>query len=166
MDQLQAVTGPTEAQLRALHRGFNALGYTRRSDRSERLAAAAAALDLSQLDSFSNLTRGQAGALLGCLRRAGLLTPDQPHPAAPVRQPVPPACTSTALSEVGTSETLGRECADPGWLPDIVFAAVAAAAAITAGRTLYEHWRVLADQRAYRSTTTTRPSPKNARAAA
>lgn len=61
----------TPAQLRALHAGFYRLGYTKRSHRPERLAAAAAALGLEQpLSSFNELEPGQAGYLIRVLRRS------------------------------------------------------------------------------------------------
>ena len=63
-----AVTPATGRQVRALQAAFADLGYTRRSDRPARLTAAATALGISRLDSFTDLTTGQAGILLRRLR--------------------------------------------------------------------------------------------------
>ena len=73
----------TPAQIRALHAEFaEHLDYRRRSDRPERLAAAAAALGLPELRSLTDLTTGQAGHLIRTLRSGALDTAAAGTPAA------------------------------------------------------------------------------------
>jgi hypothetical protein len=74
-------------QLGSLQVAFQYLGYEGRAERSYRLAAAAAALGLAQLDSFKDLTPGQAGYLQGKLRRGEIASftgwPNEGFCAAP-----------------------------------------------------------------------------------
>jgi hypothetical protein len=82
--------GVTSAQLRALHAGFYRAGYTRRADRLARLAAAGQALGLDEpVGSFTELRFGQAGYLLGWLRRLETSGPE-PVPEADRVPAVPP----------------------------------------------------------------------------
>lgn len=98
-DPPRVVTPPTDRQLRALHAGFANLGYRRRSDRTDRLIFAAETLGMSQLDSFTDLTAGQAGYLLGLLRRGEL-----PGIAAAYREPESEARVGRA-AEIGNDVT-------------------------------------------------------------
>src|SRR5947209_843596 len=84
-----AVAPATANQVGALHREFARLGY-RRADRGERLAMAAALLNLETLASLRHLRQGQAGKLLHVLLtvsdRAELVAPApavESAPAAP-----------------------------------------------------------------------------------
>jgi hypothetical protein len=83
--------GVTPAQLRALHAGFYRAGYTRRADRPARLAAAGQVLGLGEpLGSFTELRSGQAGCLLGWLRRLETSGPE-PAPEADHVPAAPPS---------------------------------------------------------------------------
>jgi hypothetical protein len=71
----------TPDQRGAVMREFGRLGFTA-ADRAERLASAAAILDLPELGSIKDLVMGQAGQLLrvlqGCAIRADLPGPTSP----------------------------------------------------------------------------------------
>jgi hypothetical protein len=83
--------GVTPAQLRALHAGFYRAGYTRRADRLARLAAAGQVLGLDgPVGSFTELRFGQAGYLLGWLRRLEASGPE-PVPEADRVPAAPPS---------------------------------------------------------------------------
>jgi len=83
----------TPAQLRALQIGFRELGYSHH-DRAERLAAATDVLGLEEpLSSFADLQFGQAGYLLGWLRRGAWDGPAREDRAA--TRP----CTETGHAE-------------------------------------------------------------------
>jgi hypothetical protein len=92
--------GVTPAQMRALHAGFNRAGYTRRSDRLARLAAAGEVLGLDEPPgSFTELRFGQAGYLLGWLRQLEASGPE-PVPEAD-RGPAAPRSGNAAREHPG-----------------------------------------------------------------
>ena len=124
----------TPAQMRALQCRFRYLGYTR----PERLAAATAVLGCDQpLRSFGDLRFGQAGYLMGWLRRGGDWdgTAGDGDPEAPLDTgSAAPAETETGHALTGSGDrkrsAAPSDAADPG--ADAVTAggiALAAAAA-------------------------------------
>lgn len=102
----------TSGQLKSLHLAFSYLGYGG-PERPYRLAAAAEALGLEQLGSFKDLTSGQAGYLLGQLRRGeipafggwpheGIRPADLPAAAAAANHDVMiPAATRELADAIG-----------------------------------------------------------------
>ena len=70
----------TPAQVRRLQIAFAELGYTGRTERSERLDVAASVLGLEHLASFGDLDRAQAGRLFACLRHGAIPAAGGPLP--------------------------------------------------------------------------------------
>lgn len=120
---------PTRRQLGMLLAGFAELGYTK-ADRAARLSCASDALGLDEnLTSFSELTAGQCGYLLGLLRTSQV--PDAGAFYAPARigEGVAPAATTSAPARPGPVSR-GASVADMQHFRDLVKQALELCAAV------------------------------------
>jgi hypothetical protein len=105
----------TRAQVAALQRIYAARYGHRAAGRGERLAAAARALGVDQLDSFAELTRGQAGVLFGAYRSHGTAGLDM-TPADRGYRPATPTTTPDVATSANRGDTHGAGLAVAVWL--------------------------------------------------